>query len=140
MQSYTNVGQLANITQDNDLPAVEADVTMTVWNHIGKKQNTEKLHRPTRKLLIPTSTGIFCFKRNGARTGSGAIRNSTTMKAIANTTPMTTGTMTWALAHWTATELMTTNYTEGLPEDLRCIYYSRKLKWLGPVNELLNEC
>lgn len=63
---------------------------MTVWNHSGRKYITEKLHVATRKLDNPTSTGIFCLSRKGARTGSGAINISTVRKrsmkrmAIAN--------------------------------------------------------
>lgn len=37
---------------------------------------TEKLHVATRKLLMPTRTGIFCFSKNGASTGSGATKSS----------------------------------------------------------------
>lgn len=40
-------------------PAVEALVIATVWNHIGKKYITEKLHVATKKLEHPTNTGIF---------------------------------------------------------------------------------
>jgi hypothetical protein len=59
---------------------VEADDTITVWNHIGKKYLTEKSQKATRKLLIPTRTGIFCFSRNGANTGSTASFSSMTRK------------------------------------------------------------
>lgn len=37
----------------------------------------EKLQEATRKLDIPTRTGIFCLSRKGAKTGSGATNNST---------------------------------------------------------------
>ena len=55
------------------IPAVDALVKMTVWNHIGKKYMIEKLQIATRKLDIPTKSGIFCLRRDGARTGSGAM-------------------------------------------------------------------
>jgi hypothetical protein len=64
---------------------MEADDTITVWNHIGKKYMMEKLQKATRKLLIPTRTGIFCFSRNGAITGSAASFSSMTRKRRKNT-------------------------------------------------------
>ena len=80
-------------------PAVEADDNMTVWNHIGKKYMMEKLQNATRKLLIPTSTGIFCVSRNGANTGSTASFNSTTKKTRKNTTAATRVEITRASSH-----------------------------------------
>jgi hypothetical protein len=44
----------------------------------------EKLQIATRKLDIPTKRGIFCLRRDGARTGSGAMKNSTRRKRMAN--------------------------------------------------------
>jgi hypothetical protein len=44
----------------------------------------EKLHKPTRKLDAPTNAGIFCLRRDGARTGSGATKNSIRRKRMAN--------------------------------------------------------
>jgi len=44
----------------------------------------EKLHIETRVLDVPTKRGIFCLRRDGARTGSGAMKNSTMRKRIAN--------------------------------------------------------
>lgn len=58
-------------------PASLALVSMTVWNQVGKLYMTVKLHVATRKLLMPTRTGIFCCSRNGASTGSGATYSST---------------------------------------------------------------
>ena len=81
-------------------PAVEADDNMTVWNHIGKKYMTEKLQNATRKLLTPTSTGIFCLSRNGARTGSTASFNSTTRKMRKNATAATKVEITRASSHY----------------------------------------
>lgn len=60
-------------TRPRDAPASLALVSRTVWNHVGKLYMTMKLHVATRKLLMPTSTGIFCFRREGARTGSTAM-------------------------------------------------------------------
>ena len=80
-------------------PAVEADDNMTVWNHIGKKYMMEKLQNATRKLLIPTSTGIFCLSRNGASTGSTASFSSTTKKTKKNTTAATRVEITRASSH-----------------------------------------
>ena len=42
----------------------------------------EKLHSATRKLDMPTRTGIFCFSREGANTGSWATKSSTRKNAI----------------------------------------------------------
>ena len=44
----------------------------------------EKLHIGTRKLDAPTKRGIFCLRRDGARTGSGAMKISTMRKRMAN--------------------------------------------------------
>ena len=85
-------------------PAVEADDNMTVWNHIGKKYMMEKLQKATRKLLIPTSTGILCLSRNGARTGSMASFNSTTRKRRKNTMAATRVEITRASSHCTMFE------------------------------------
>ena len=38
------------------------------------------------KLLVPTRTGIDCFKSEGANMGSGTTKSSTTTKAIAKMT------------------------------------------------------
>ena len=38
----------------------------------------------TRKLDTPTNAGIFCLRRDGARTGSGATKNSVSRKRMAN--------------------------------------------------------
>jgi hypothetical protein len=62
-------------------PAMLAFVMATVWNHIGKKYMMLKLQVATRKLLSPTRTGIFCFSRNGAMTGSGEMKISTVKKS-----------------------------------------------------------
>ena len=43
-----------------------------------------KLHIETRKLDIPTKRGIFCLRRDGARTGSGATKISTRIKRMPN--------------------------------------------------------
>ena len=67
------------------LPAVDAFVCMTVWNHIGKKYMIEKLQRATRKFEAPTSSGIFCTSKNGAMTGSGATKSSMSMKDTPDT-------------------------------------------------------
>ena len=81
-------------------PAIEADDNMTVWNHIGKKKMTVKLQIPTRKLLIPTSTGIFCLSRNGASTGSMASFSSMTRKMRKNTMAATRVEITRASLHY----------------------------------------
>ena len=44
----------------------------------------EKLHIATRKLDMPTKMGIFCLRRDGARTGSGAMEISMRRKRTAN--------------------------------------------------------
>lgn len=72
---------------------------MTVWNQVGKKYIMVKLHIATRKLLSPTSTGIFCFRRNGARTGSGATFNSMKMNAMVKTPANIRGTITCGSSH-----------------------------------------
>jgi hypothetical protein len=89
----------ANLNERGSSPAVDADVNMTVWNHVGKKYITEKLQVATRKLLAPTSTGIFCLIRKGARTGSGAIRNSIMMNATDETHAKAIGIITCMSSH-----------------------------------------
>ena len=81
-------------------PATEAGDNITVWNHIGKKYMTEKLQKATRKLLIPTRTGIFCFSRCGVNTGSMASFSSTTRKRKKNTRATTRDEITRASSHY----------------------------------------
>ena len=81
-------------------PAVEADDNITVWNHIGKRYRVEKLQKATKKLLVPTSTGIFCLSKNGANTGSMASFNSTTRKRRKKTTVATRLEITRASSHY----------------------------------------
>ena len=69
-------------------------MSKTVWNHVGKLYMTVKLHVATRKLLMPTRTGIFSFSRNGAKIGSGAIHNSTYTKSSAKTAEVARGAYT----------------------------------------------
>lgn len=66
---------------------------------MGKKYMTEKLHVATRKLLMPTRTGIFCRSNEGASTGSGAMNSSTTRKSTAKTLATTTEAMTLGSDH-----------------------------------------
>ena len=82
------------------IPAVDALVNMTVWNHIGKKYMIEKLHIGTKKLDAPTKTGIFCLRRDGARTGSGATKISTMRKTIANMHARVMDMITAGFDHW----------------------------------------
>jgi hypothetical protein len=79
---------------------MDALVNMTVWNHIGKKYMIEKLHIETSKLDVPTKRGIFCLRRDGARTGSRAMKNSTTRKTIANMHARMMDMMTAGSDHW----------------------------------------
>ena len=44
----------------------------------------EKFDVATRKLDAPIRRGTFCLRRDGARTGSGAMKNSTKRKRMAN--------------------------------------------------------
>lgn len=89
-----------HVTKRGISPATAALVNATVWNHMGKKYMTEKLHRATRKLLIPTKTGTRCFSRDGASTGSGAISSSTTTNATKNVQAKASGTMTQGSSHY----------------------------------------
>lgn len=73
---------------------------------MGKKYMTEKLHVATRKLLMPTRTGIFCRSNDGANTGSGAMNSSTTRKSTAKTLATTTDAMTLESDHCVACELV----------------------------------
>ncbi len=66
---------------------------------MGKKNVIEKLHSATRKFEHPTSTGIRCFNRNGAKTGSRATRSSTIMKVMKNVIDKIRGTMTVGSDH-----------------------------------------
>ena len=87
---------------------MDALVNKTVWNHIGKKYMIEKLHIGTRKLDAPTKRGIFCLRRDGARTGSGATKNSTMRKRTANTPAREMDMITAGFVHWieVSTELI----------------------------------
>jgi hypothetical protein len=87
------------------LPAIEALVIATVWNHIGKKYMIEKLQMATRKLEIPTKTGILRRKRKGANIGSGATKISTKMNAIENITAIITVIITAGLDHCRKNEI-----------------------------------
>ena len=60
----------------------------------------EKLHVATRMLDVPTKTGIFCLKSEGARTGSGAMKNSTMRKRIANMHVRMMEMITAGFDHW----------------------------------------
>ena len=60
----------------------------------------EKLHVATRKLDIPTKRGIFCLRRAGARTGSGATKISTRRNRMANMHARVMDTITAGLDHW----------------------------------------
>jgi len=68
----------------------------------------EKLHIETRKLDAPTKRGIFCLRRDGARTGSGAMKNSTRRKRMANTHARVMDVITAGFDHWigVSTELI----------------------------------
>ena len=60
----------------------------------------EKLQIATRKLDIPIKRGIFCLRRDGARTGSGATKNSMKRKRMANMNARVTDMMTEGFDHW----------------------------------------
>ena len=60
----------------------------------------EKLHIETRKLDAPTMRGIFCLRSDGARTGSGATKNSTMRKRIANMHARVMDMITAGFDHW----------------------------------------
>ena len=85
-------------------PEMESDVNITVWNQVGKKYMTEKLQKPTRKLLIPTKTGIFCLSRNGVNTGSTASFSSMTKKRRKNTNATTRVEITRTSSHYSNSE------------------------------------
>ena len=59
-----------------------------------------KLHSATRKLDIPTRTGIFCFSRKGAKTGSGATKSSTSKKAGTDATAIIKEVITLTSDHY----------------------------------------
>lgn len=59
-----------------------------------------KLQVATRKLLTPTSTGIFFLRRKGAKTGSGAMNSSTRMNAIKKTKERAKGRYTYTCDHY----------------------------------------
>ena len=60
----------------------------------------EKLHIATRKLDIPMKKGIFCLRREGARTGSGATKNSMRRNRIANMHDRAMYMITAGFDHW----------------------------------------
>jgi hypothetical protein len=62
----------------------------------------EKLHVATRKLDVPTKRGIFWWRRDGVRTGSGAMKNSLRRKRMANMHAKVMDTMTAGCDHWIA--------------------------------------
>jgi hypothetical protein len=53
-----------------------------------------KLQNATRKLDIPTRTGIFCLRSPGTRTGAGATKSSKAMKMAKKAIARTRGTIT----------------------------------------------
>ena len=61
---------------------------------------TVKLHIETRKLDAPTKMGIFCLRRDGERTGSGAMKNSLRRKRMANMHAKVMDMMTAGCDHW----------------------------------------
>ena len=65
----------------------------------------EKLHVATRKLDVPIKRGIFCLRRDGARTGSGATKISTRRKRMANTHARMMDMITAGLDHWTGVNI-----------------------------------
>ena len=117
---------------------MDALVNMTVWNHIGKKYMIEKLHIGTRKLDAPTKRGIFCLRRDGARTGSGAMKNSTMRKRMANMHARVMDMMTAGFDHWIGVSTDLTYYAaeDYLPEDFRCNARSKTPKSHQPLNQL----
>ena len=60
----------------------------------------EKLHIDTRTLDVPTNMGIFCLRRKGARTGSGAMKISTMRNRIANMHDRVMDVITAGFDHW----------------------------------------
>ena len=60
----------------------------------------EKLHIETRKLDVPIKRGIYCLRRDGARTGSGAMKNSTMRKRMANMHARVMDMITAGFVHW----------------------------------------
>lgn len=94
VQSCRALLELTGNTHISHLPAVDAFVCMTVWNHIGKKYMMEKLQIATRKFEAPTRSGIFCTSKNGAITGSGATKSSMSMKDNPETAAIIRGTTT----------------------------------------------
>ena len=83
---------------------MEAEVNITVWNHIGKKYMMEKLQNATKKLLRPTRTGTFCFSRKGASTGSTATFSSMMMNRRKKTMATTRVEITRRLFHYSMYE------------------------------------
>ena len=60
----------------------------------------EKLHIDTRMLDTPTRSGIFCLRRDGARTGSGAKKISTMKKRMASMHARVMDMITAGFDHW----------------------------------------
>ena len=60
----------------------------------------EKVHDDTRRLDAPTKTGNFCLRSEGARTGSGAMKNSTMRKRMANMHARMMKMITAGFDHW----------------------------------------
>ena len=58
-----------------------------------------KLQIETRKLDVPTKRGIFCLRRDGARTGSGAMKISMMKKRMANMQARVMDTITAGFDH-----------------------------------------
>lgn len=114
-------------------PAMDALVKDTVWNHMGKKYMTAKLHTETKKLLIPTKTGTRCLNRDGASTGSGAISSSTSMNITKVTLAKTSGTMTQGWSHYGKFRLSIRKGSTTVPCSLRCTSYSGTPRKLPPV-------
>ena len=66
------------------------------------------MHIATRKLDVPTKRGIFCLRRDGARTGSGATKISMRRERMANMNARVMDMITVEFDHWigVSTELI----------------------------------
>ena len=116
---------------------MEADVNITVWNHIGKKYMIEKLQNPTRKLLTPTRTGTFSFSRKGASTGSTTTFSSMMMNRKKNTMAATKVERTRGLLHYSIFEnkyQQRMGHTRYTPGAVRCSDNSRTVGRKTPGN------
>lgn len=107
-----------------NIPAVDVEDSMTVWNQSGKKYVIERLHTETQALLQPIRKGTLRLRMRNGRTGSDAIYDSTTKKKTRKAMARTNETQTVRSDHLIKHVQDMTTGSSGLDYVLRDLHYS----------------